>query len=89
MSGHDWEQAPNLLRKRRKPMRICLSTALAVTAASVLVTGTSAAGAATQGHGGRAVIPAAVAGVGCRVPLPVFSWGWRAMSSVSCPWGQP
>ena len=37
-------------------MRSCLSTALAVTAASVLVAGASAATAATQGHSGRAVI---------------------------------
>jgi subtilase family serine protease len=43
-------------------MRISLSAALAVTAASVLVAGASAATAATRGHGGRAVIASTVPG---------------------------
>jgi subtilase family serine protease len=58
LSRHDWEQAPSVLR-RKKPIRIGLSTALAVTAASVLAAGTSAA-AATQGSGIREV-PASTA----------------------------
>ena len=81
MSRHEWEQAPSLLRKRRKPMRIRLSMALAVTAASVLVVGTSAAGAATQGHGGRAVIASTVpvSGPG---PLRALAAGSRVRLSV-------
>ena len=55
MSRYDWEQASNLFRKR-KPTRLHLGAALAVTAASVLVVGTSAASAATQGSDGRALI---------------------------------
>jgi subtilase family serine protease len=63
-------------------MRIGLSTALAVTAASVLVAGASAATAATQGHGGRAIIastmpvpgpgPLRALAAGSRVRLSVF-----------------
>jgi subtilase family serine protease len=52
-------------------VRICLSTTLAVTAAFVLVTSTSAAAATTRGHGGRAVIAstAPVSGTARLMPL--------------------
>jgi subtilase family serine protease len=64
-----------------KPMRIGLSTALAVTAASVLVAGASAATAATQGHDGRAVIASTlpVPGPG---PLRALAAGSRVRVSV-------
>lgn len=62
-------------------MRICLSPALAVTAASVLVVGASAAMAATPGDGGRAVIAntAPVSGPG---PLGTLAAGSRVRLSV-------
>jgi hypothetical protein len=62
-------------------MRSCLSTALAVTAASVLIAGGSAAAAATQGHSGRAVIASTVlvSGPG---PLRALAAGSRVRVSV-------
>lgn len=67
-------------------MRACLSTALAVTAASVLVASTSAAAAAaaatgSHGHGGRAVI-ASTAPVSGPGPLRALAAGSRVRLSV-------
>jgi subtilase family serine protease len=62
-------------------MRIFLSTALAVTAASVLIASTSAATAAAQGQGGRAVIASTVpvSGLG---PLKALAAGSQVRLSV-------
>jgi subtilase family serine protease len=62
-------------------MRSCLSTALAVSAASVLVAGASTAAAATQGHSGRAVIANTVPASG-PAPLSALAAASRVRLSV-------
>jgi subtilase family serine protease len=62
-------------------MRSCLSTALAVTAASVLVAGTSAAAAAPQDRSGRAMIANTLPASG-QAPLRALAAGSQVRLSV-------